>query len=74
MQVSVNGVTGPRPNVNPRVKDLLKEIKQVRRKDYKNSLAKSQSTLSLSRLRLGYASVDVISVGSYIEIHAKLCF
>ncbi|KAM0924635.1 hypothetical protein ACQ4PT_004603 [Festuca glaucescens] len=27
--VSVNGVTGPRANVDPRVKDRLKEIKQV---------------------------------------------
>ena len=28
-QVSVNGVTGPRATVDSRVKDLLKEIKQV---------------------------------------------
>ncbi|KAM3261106.1 hypothetical protein ACQJBY_052024 [Aegilops geniculata] len=27
--VSINGLTGPRPDVNPRVKDLLREIKQV---------------------------------------------
>uniref|UniRef100_A0A8R7QGR5 tryptophan synthase n=1 Tax=Triticum urartu TaxID=4572 RepID=A0A8R7QGR5_TRIUA len=27
---SVNGVTGPRATVNPRVRDLLKEIKHVR--------------------------------------------
>uniref|UniRef100_A0A453M2R6 Uncharacterized protein n=1 Tax=Aegilops tauschii subsp. strangulata TaxID=200361 RepID=A0A453M2R6_AEGTS len=30
--VSINGVTGARPDVNPRVKDLLKEIKQVTNK------------------------------------------
>ncbi|XBH95472.1 hypothetical protein VPH35_086027 [Triticum aestivum] len=30
--ISINGVTGARPDVNPRVKDLLKEIKQVTNK------------------------------------------
>lgn len=32
-QVSVVGVTGARANVNPRVKDLLKEIRQVTDKE-----------------------------------------
>jgi hypothetical protein len=31
MKVSVIGVTGARATVNPRVEDLLKEIRQVRR-------------------------------------------
>jgi tryptophan synthase alpha subunit len=31
MKVSVVGVTGARATVNPRVEDLLKEIRQVRR-------------------------------------------
>jgi tryptophan synthase alpha subunit len=36
MQVSVDGVTGPRANVNPRVESLLKEIKEVRFADFLN--------------------------------------
>ncbi|XP_044385841.1 tryptophan synthase alpha chain-like [Triticum aestivum] len=32
VSANINGVTGARPDVNPRVKDLLKEIKQVTNK------------------------------------------
>jgi tryptophan synthase alpha subunit len=38
MQVSVVGVTGARATVNPRVKDLLKEIRQVCIKEIQNNL------------------------------------
>lgn len=32
VQVSVNGVTGPRANVNPRVESLIQEVKKVTNK------------------------------------------